>query len=172
LNFVSRSYNSYRPFTKLRFVQDPKGTILTDGLFTQNLARGLNLMIGFQRTTTMGRYANADLDAWNVRSRLRYDISDRLNIALTDFYTKTGNGLNGGIDLSLSPALFDETTAIVMNQYAHDDRSRRDVTLSAIGRIFSDTSSTTQASFYYSTLEREYWNPPNTDPNQSILFLL
>ncbi|MGD1045594.1 MAG: putative porin [Bacteroidota bacterium] len=161
LNFVSRSYNSYRPLTKLRFVQEPNGTILTDGLFTQNVARGLNLMIGFQRTTTVGRYANAALDAWNVRTRLRYNFSDRLNIALTDFYTKAGNGLNGGVDPSQSASFFDETSAIVFNQYAHDERSRRDVTLSAIARIFSDSSSTTQASFYYSTLEREYWNPPD-----------
>ncbi len=161
LNFVSRSYNSYRPLTKLRFVQDPNGTILTDGLFTQNIARGLNLMIGFQRTVTVGRYTNAYLDAWNVRTRLRYNFSDRLNIALTDFYTKAGNGLNGGVDPSQSASLFDEATAIVFNQYAHDERSRRDVTLSTIARIFSDSSSTTQASFYYSTLEREYWNPPD-----------
>jgi outer membrane cobalamin receptor len=161
LNFVSRSYNSYRPLTKLRFVQDPEGALLTDGLFTQNIARGLNLMIGFQRTVTVGRYANASLDAWNVRTRLRYNFSDRLNIALTDFYTKAGNGLNGGVDPSQSASLFDEATAIVFNHDAHDERSRRDETLSAIARIFSDSSSTTQASFYYSTLEREYWNPPD-----------
>jgi outer membrane cobalamin receptor len=161
LNFVSRSYNSYRPLTKLRFVQDPKGTILTDALFTQNVARGLNLMIGFQRTVTVGRYANADLDAWNVRTRLRYNFSDRLNIALTDFYTKAGNGLNGGVNPSQSTTLFDETSAIVFNQSARDNRSRRDVTLSAIAHIFSDSSSTTQASFYYSTLDREYFNPSN-----------
>ena len=161
LNFVSRSYNSYRPLTKLLFVQDPKGTILTDGLFTQNVARGLNLMIGFQRTVTVGRYANADLDAWNIRTRLRYNFSNRLNIALTDFYTKAGNGLNGGIDPSRSATLFDENTAIVLNQKSRDNRSRHDVTLSAIARIFSDSSSTTQANIYYSTLVREYWNPPD-----------
>ena len=161
LNFVSRSYNSFRPLTKLRFVQDPKGTILTDGLFTQSVARGLNLMIGFQRTVTVGRYANADLDAWNIRTRLRYNFSNRLNIALTDFYTKAGNGLNGGIDPLQSATLFDENTAIVLNQKSRDNRSRHDVTLSAIARIFSDSSSTSQANIYYSTLEREYWNPPD-----------
>jgi outer membrane cobalamin receptor len=159
LNFVSRSYNSLHPMTKLRFVQDPKGTILTDGIFTQNVARGFNLMIGFQRATTLGRYANAYLDAWNVRTRLRYNVSERLNIALTDFYTRAGNGLNGGLDPLQSASLFDETSAIVSNNNAHDNRSRRDVTLAAIARIFSDSASTTHASLYYSTLEREYWNP-------------
>jgi outer membrane cobalamin receptor len=166
LNFVSRSYNSYRPLTKLRFVQDPKGTLLTDGLFTQNVVRGLNLMIGFQRTTTVGRYTNANLDGWNVRTRLRYNISDRLNIALTDFYTKAGNGLNGGIDTIHSTTIFDETSALVFNKNAHDNRSRRDVTLSSIARIFSDSASTTHTSFYYSTLEREYWNPPDVQNGQ------
>ena len=163
LNFVSRLYNSFRPLTRLRFVQDPSGTILTDGVFTQNIARGLNLMIGFQRTTTVGRFTNAALDAWNVRIRLRYNFSGRLNISLTDFYTKAINGLNGGVDPTQSASIFDEAGAIVYNQYAHDERSRRDVTLSAIARIFSDTSSTTQTSFYYSTLEREYWNPPDIE---------
>jgi outer membrane cobalamin receptor len=161
MNFVSRSYNSFRPLTKLRFVQDPKGTLLTDGLFTQNVARGLNLMIGFQRTATIGRYLNADLDAWNVRTRLRYNFSDRFNIALTDFYTKASNGLNGGIDPSKSSSLFDEASAKVFSQYGRDTRSRRDVTLSAIARMLPDSSSTAQASFYYSTLAREYLNRSN-----------
>ena len=166
MNFVSRSYNSYHPLTKLRFVQDPKGTLLTDGLFTQNVARGLNLTLSFQRATTAGRYANAYLDAWNVRTRLRYNFSDRFNIALTDFYTKAGNGLNGGIDPLQSTTIFDETSALVTYKNAHDDRSRRDVTLSSIARIFSDTTSTTRVSFYYSTLEREYWNPPDLQNGQ------
>ena len=158
LNFVSRSYNSYRPLTKLRFVQDSKGTLLTDGLFTQNVARGLNLMVGFSRQVTDGRFINANLDAWNVRTRLRYNISDRFNISLTDFYTKAGNGLNGGVDISRSTSL-NEVGAKVVNEFSWDKRSRRDVTLSTIARIFADSSSTMQASVYYSTLEREYYNP-------------
>jgi outer membrane cobalamin receptor len=158
LNFVSRSYNSYRPLTKLRFVEDPKGTLLTDGLFTQNVARGLNLMVGFSRQVSDGRYINANLDAWNVRTRLRYNISDRFNISLTDFYTKAGNGLNGGVDISHSASL-DAGGAFPVSEYAWDKRSRRDVTLSSIARIFADSSSTTHANIYYSTLEREYYNP-------------
>jgi outer membrane cobalamin receptor len=159
LNFVSRSYNSYHPLTKIRFVQDPKGTLLTDGLYTQNVARGLNLMIGFTRQVSDGRYINASLDAWNVRTRLRYNVSDRLNIALTDFYTKSGNGLNRGVNTLKSESMFAERGSEVNDQYVWDKRSRRDVTLNTITRILSDSSSTTQANVYYSTSEREYYNP-------------
>ncbi len=158
LNFVSRSYNSVHPLTKLRFIQDPKGTLLTDGLFTQNVARGLNLMIGFTRQVSTGRFSNADLDAWNVRARLRYNVSDRLNISLTDFYTKAENGLNWGVDRTYSTAL-DEAGARVVSYYSWDKRSRQDVTLSAIARIFSDSSSTTQVNIYHTASEREYYYP-------------
>jgi hypothetical protein len=169
LNFVSRSYNNYRPLTKLRFIQDPKGTLLTDGLLTQNVARGLNLMIGCTRQTSDGYYPQTDfnnniiptLDAWNIRIRLRYNVSNRLNIALTDYYTKARNGLNGGVDIAHSGNIFDGASAVIINQFQHDDRSRRDETLTAIARLFPDSSSTTQVSFYYSTLEREFWNPQN-----------
>ena len=168
LNFVSRSYNSFRPLTKLRFVQDAKGTLLTDGMFTQNVARGLNLMIGFQRTVTLGHYANADLDAWNVRTRLRYNVSARFNISLTDFYTKAGNGLNGGVNPYLSGSLFDEVTTPVLNEDSRDSRSRHDVTLSAIARLFSDSTFITQSNVYYSTLDREYLNPSSQLDDSTI----
>jgi outer membrane cobalamin receptor len=158
LNFISRSYNSYHPTTKIRFVQDPKGTLLTDGLFTQNVARGLNLMIGFSRQVSDGRFSNSKMDAWNVRTRLRYNISDRLNISLTDFYTKAGNGLNGGVDRSYSSDL-DEAGAKIISYNAWDKRSRRDVSLNTIARLFPDSSSTTQANIYYTTSEREYYYP-------------
>jgi outer membrane cobalamin receptor len=158
LNFVSRSYNSYRPMTKLRFVQDPKGTLLTDGIFTQNVMRGFNLMIGFQRHVTLGRYANADLDAWNVRTRLRYNFSERFNISLTDFYTKAKNGLNRGVNENYSVDLFDENSAYVVNYDAWDRRARHDLTLSSIARIFADSTSTTQMNLYYSKIDREYWD--------------
>jgi hypothetical protein len=162
INFVSRSYNSYRPLTKLRYVQDPKETLLTDGLFTQNIARGLNLMIGFQRNVSQGRYINAALDAWNVRTRLRYDISTRLNISFMDFYTKANNGLNGGISSEQAIDIGVETSDSVISTNGWDLRSRRDVTLSAIARPFADSASATQLSLYYSSLDREYGDPPNS----------
>jgi len=175
MNFVTRSYNSYRALTKLRFVQDPKGTLLTDGLFAQNVARGINLMVGFTRQASDGYYpqkpnsytTSPSLDAWSIRARLRYNFSDRFNVTLTDFYTKAGNGLTGGVDRANSVNIFDIASAKVLNNVQHDNRSRSDVTLSAIARLFSDSSSTTQTSFYYSTLEREYWNSLNSNIDDS-----
>ncbi|MBI3005840.1 MAG: TonB-dependent receptor plug domain-containing protein [Ignavibacteriales bacterium] len=156
LNFVTRQFNSLRPITKIRYVQSQSETILTDVLFTQNVARSLNLMIAFQRHVSDGRYTNSVLDAWNLRTRLRYNVSDRLNISLTDFYTKTFNGLNGGVNLVTTSTIFDNVAASVNYEEASERIARRDVTLSVIGKPFGDSSSVSQLSLYYSQLDREY----------------
>lgn len=158
MNFVSRSYNSVKPLTKLRYVQDPKSTLLTDALFTQNVARGLNLMFAFQRNTSQGLYTNAELDAWSIRTRLRYDLSDRINLSLMDFYTQTENGMNGGVDITnkyLSDA-FSGTGATVVHPSAFDKIARHDFTFTTLARILPDSSSLTQISGFYTTYEREF----------------
>ena len=59
MNFVSHQYDNVRPMTKLRFEQGPFDHLLTDGIFAQNVSRGLNAMFGVQRLVTDGRYPNS-----------------------------------------------------------------------------------------------------------------
>ncbi len=158
MNFVSRSYNSIKPYTKIRYVQDPKSTLLLDGLFAQNVARGLNLMFAFQRPTSQGLYTNSSLDAWNVRTRLRYDLSDRLNISLMEFFTQAINDMNGGVNILVpySQDVFSGTGSYVVHPFAWDKITRNDVSLSAIMRVLPDSASLTQMSLFYTTYEREF----------------
>lgn len=160
LNISTKWFNSPRPLTKVRFVQDAKETILTDGLFTQNILRGLNLMLAFQRNSSQGRFVNARLDAWSVRTRIRYNVSDRFNLAMTDLYTKATNGMNGGVDMTRSLDPFDDGGgATVVDRDSYEILTRRDITLGGIGRFLPDSSSTTHLSGYYSAIEREYTTP-------------
>ncbi len=156
INFVSHQYNSSRPMTKLRFFQGAFGHILSDGIFAQNITRGLNAMFGFQRHVSDGRFLNSGYDSWNFRTRLRYNASDQLNFWVSDFYTKSTLGLNGGVDPIKSRSLYDEVTALVMDSSIYQITSRHDVTAGATGRFLSDSASLTRATLYYSSIDREY----------------
>jgi outer membrane cobalamin receptor len=169
LNLITKQYNSLRPITKLRYSQSPNNTLLTDGLFTQNLLRGLNFMLGFQREVSDGRFEDSRTDNWNVRTRLRYNFSQRLNIALTDFYTKTINGQNGGVNPFATNNIFDEMTAVVNNATATETVARRDVSLLAIAQLFDDTASTTHMSAFYTNFEREYNGGSGDGTSASLL---
>ncbi len=186
LNFVTREYNTLRPITKVRYVQGPNNDLMSDGLFTQNLFRGLNFMFGFQRHVSDGRFNGARsnehsptpqgaiVDNWNVRTRLRFNFSDRLNIALTDFYNKDINGMNGGVSLvdptTLQPQnIFNDIEAFVNSPNALETVSRRDVSLLAIGKFFDDSTSVTQANAYYTHVLRDYSNPGSQFAQLSIV---
>ncbi|MGH2566794.1 MAG: putative porin, partial [Bacteroidota bacterium] len=144
------------PMTKIRYVQGPFESSLADGLFAQNVAQGTNLMLGFQRHVTDGRFANSAYDSWQIRGRLRYNFSDRFNVSLSEFYSSSTNGMNGGIDALLSPSIYDEVTAIVRNEEASDHISRHDVTLNGVARLFNDSTSATYIALYFSERDREY----------------
>jgi outer membrane cobalamin receptor len=156
LNFVSRQFNTLRPITAIRYAQSASETILTDGLFTQNLARGVNLMVGFERNVSDGRFRNAALDAWSIRTRLRYNATERLNFSLTDLYTKSVNGMNGGVDLSQPTPVFDNISASVKNRSASEKLTRRDLTFGALARLFDDSTSNTNINLYFSSMERDF----------------
>ena len=156
INFVSHQYDNVHPMTKLRFLQGPYGHILTDGVFAQNVSRSVNTMFGFQRLVTDGRFPNSTYDSWNVRARLRYNITERINAWVSDFYSKSTTGLNEGIDPVNSPSLFDEVTAVVRDESTAQTISRHDFTLGLVGKFLPDSTSMTRALAYYSIIDHEY----------------
>jgi len=165
INFVTHQYDNVKPMTKIRYLQGPFDHILSDGIFAQNVARGLNVMVGFQRQVTDGRFPNSAYDSWNVRSRVRYNYSDRLNVWVTDFYNKSTIGFNGGIDQRQSPSIYDEVAAVVKSRGSGQTISRRDVTLGSVARLLPDSSETSHFTGYYTTVDREYResdNPPSS----------
>lgn len=168
VNFVTRQYDTNRPLTKIRFVQGPYEHQLTDGLYAQNIARGLNLMVGFLRHVTDGRYSNARFDFWNIRSRIRYNISDRLNIVVSDFYSRSLTGVNGGIliDSTLTGNLdvFQGTEAIVRADSSNQTHTRRDLSGLVVGKFFPDSSWTTFFRVYFSSMKREFSDPEGAFP--------
>lgn len=160
INLVTRQFNNTRPVTNIRYLQGAFEYSLLDGFFAQNIARSTNALLGFQRHVTDGRFANSALDSWHIRGRVRYNVSERFNLALTEYYSRSVNGMNGGIDLTQSRDPFDEITAVVRNADASERVSRHDLTLNGIARLFRDSLSTTQFSVYYSDIEREYTDVP------------
>ncbi|MEX2116054.1 MAG: TonB-dependent receptor plug domain-containing protein [Bacteroidota bacterium] len=160
MNVVSRQYNTGKPITKIRFVQGPYEHLLTDALFTQNIVQGLNILAGLQRHVSESRFDNSSYDAWNIRTRLRYNVSGSLNLSLTDLYRTSVSGMNNGIDidstLRLGLSEFSDAEAVVFSQGGSETRTQRDVTLSAVALLFPDSLVRTTAHAYFTKAERDY----------------
>lgn len=159
VNLVTKNYNSNKPFSKINYSESFYSYAYTDGTFSQNISRKVNVTVGFQHQANGGRFANSAHDAWTVRAKLRYNVSKDFNIILSDYLSRTETQLNGGIDLAKTgiPALaFDRIQAEVVNPDAFEKTTRNDVDLSFVGTFMEDSTNVTTLTLYYSNSFREY----------------
>ncbi len=171
INIVSRSFANIRPKTKIRYVQEPNETLHTDAFFAQNILRGLNLSFGLHRRTSDGNYGNSSVDVWNGRSKLRYNLSQYLNVSLSWMYNQRSGGVNYGIQYPQRVSIFNPVQAEVNDENAFEKEHWHDIAFHTLSQWFADSSVRTSVTVYTTTLEHEFRNPPSewNNPNERIL---
>ncbi len=163
VNLVTKNYNSNTPFTKFDYEQSAFNTESSDGTFSQNISRRLNVTLGFEHQGTSGRYLNSASEIWTGRGKIRYHVSENLNAILSGYLTSTNTDLNGGLDTSTagSPLAFFPQQASVVNLTSYEKRSRNDIDLSFIGTFAGDTADVSRLTLYYSHDFRQYRSGEN-----------
>ncbi len=165
INLVTKNYNSNRPSSKLNYTETSYKYQYSDGTFSQNISRKINVTLGFQHQGTDGRFVNSAHDAWNIRVKLRYNLSKDFNIILSEYWTGSVTQLNGGIavDRLQAPAFaFDRILAEVVNADAFEKISRHDLDLSLVGTLLGDSVNVSLLTLYYTANLREYRDEENT----------
>lgn len=168
INLVSKFYDNNTPYTRLRYSESAYEETYLDAIFSQNIFRNLNFTGGVQRIVADGRYTNSEYNSWNVRLKLRHNISDNLNVYFSEIYNQNILGLNGGVDLQNTSSIdiFDRMRANIKFPESYEKVARNDLQLGAAGRFLPDTSSITQLIFYLSNQMRLFRDlqPPSAIP--------
>ena len=171
INLVSKSRKALRPYSRLRYSESLYEYGFIDGMFSQDVIRGLNMTAGAQHVTADGRFPNSSHDAWNARVKLRYNVSSTFNLFASEKYDQAQTGLNGGVDTSTPPDLrFERLQAVVRNTDAYEKITRHDVQVGAAARLFADSTALSVLTLYHSTHFREYRDEENR-PNSNSLFI-
>jgi outer membrane receptor protein involved in Fe transport len=164
INLVQRKRANPIPFSTLFYSQGPYKSTSTEGTVSQNLSRRFNLTLGFQFQGTAGRYVNAVDEQWNIHGALRYHLHPDWSLTLSEEYTQTQTGLNGGIDIAATGTskAFVPQQAVVRNPTAYEKMTRHDLDLMLVGRLLADSTDLTTLSVYYTSTLREYRDEPAT----------
>jgi outer membrane receptor protein involved in Fe transport len=158
VNLLTKHYDNNQPRSTINYSEGAHKYGYFDGSISQNVTDRMNVLIGLQRQTTDGRFANSAHDAWNSRARIRYRISERFSVILAHQLTSTKTQLNGGLlpdPDNLANAFFPISTAVT-NEDSYEKLNRNDVDLSLTGFFLDDSTSPTRLSLYYSNNFREY----------------
>ncbi len=170
INIVTKNFNNNRAITHLRYSQGVSGYAHTDAMFAQNIANGMNLTFalahyGFgsnkENQKYRGRFINSNNDVWNIRSKLRYHLTDWFNLSFTYFYNKTWTGLHGGVNLYNTTSVYDGLEASVENFETYEKLYSNNYNLTAAFYPSQDSTFLATVSVYSSDKLREYRNEEN-----------
>lgn len=179
INIVTKSFFNNRAITKLRYSQGVSGYTQTDASFAQNITNGVNLSFalshhGFgsnkEYQNYRGRFKNSNDDAWMVRSKLRYNVTDWLGLSFSHTYDRSWTGLHGGINRTDSKDIFDGLTATVNNVESYQKLFNNHYNFTAAFYPFQDSTVLTSFTLYAFDRLREYRDEENRSFVRNSIF--
>ena len=125
INFITKDFVTSKPYSRIRYYQGPDRETMLDGSFNLNLTK--KLIASFEATNRIvdSTYRNSDFSIWQGKFKLKYLLSNEINIIASYNYNDYKVYYNGGVDVDsiaktgsdINEVLYDDIAAPVV--YPH-----------------------------------------------------
>jgi hypothetical protein len=141
----SITYNTAKPYLAMWYAQGGGDFVAMDGVFAQNIARGVNVNVGVRRAGANGVVQRTVFDTWNVRASTRLFFSDDWNAVIRYELTSANTEINGGVLGSALQSASSLPTLPVLLSGAEDQTRMHDIQAAFqwnIPRLFGELHAT------------------------------
>jgi hypothetical protein len=116
-----RDFISSEPYTRIKYYEGPDGEAMIDGKFNARIYKRWNLSLQVTNRASDDRYINTDYSMWQINAKIKYFLSNKINITAIYQSVDSEIGLNGGVDVDsiakitndINAVLYDKQLAIV-----------------------------------------------------------
>lgn len=155
VNFITRDFIPPVPYARIRYYEGPDGEAMIDGKFSAMVAKRWNYSFQLTNRSKDETYENTDLSIWQFNTKLKYFLSNSINLQAYYYFVDKQQGLNGGVDFdSLSRSsedpnadLYDPIIAPVFSPNQKLDVLQHNVGLRTLAKPFDDSQ--LDLSLYY-----------------------
>jgi outer membrane receptor protein involved in Fe transport len=174
VNFISRDINSFKPYSHIKYYQGPFGEAFIDGIFNMYLFKDLNASVDITNRKVDDSFKNSAFSIWQVKTRLRYNLSNNLNVFGSYYFSKSQTGINGGVNVdaikqttqNINSKLFNETLAPVYFDKNSLNFKQHNFGLKILAKPFEN--SYTNVNVYYKFYQNEF-NDVNSTLNSKSM---
>lgn len=159
VNFISKGRMPGLAFSRIKYYEGPFGEALIDGIVSTKILRKLVLYFEAQNKKVDRRYLNSSSSSWLGRIKLKYFVSDFINLQASYGYVRSTKGLNGGVLIdsigstsNLNSIMYNEVLAPVRYSRKSYDVKQHHFGLRALSNV-SDFSRTDLNLYYKFSLE-------------------
>jgi hypothetical protein len=97
VNFISNKPTLLKQYSRLKFYLAPNNEGFVDAIFSINPFKKLNAYFEITHQSTDSVYSNSNYSSWRFDTRLRYLLSDKINITVSYKYAKSDIRLFSGV---------------------------------------------------------------------------
>jgi len=175
LNFIQRDFITSAPYTRIKYYEGPEGEAFFDGMFNASFLKKFNFTFDVTNRKFDGTYTNSDFSIWQATVKLKYFLSNKINIIGSYSLVSSEIGLNGGVDVD---SVFNSTNDINSILYSVLDAPvvyptlRQKNEWDKFGlRLFGDFNDFySDLNFYYHHIRERYSDIPTKDEIKNFIW--
>ncbi len=189
VNVIQRDFLTRLPYTRIKYYQGPNGEALVDGIFNSRVLSRLNIYFDFTNRKVDDYYSNFNYSTnnhfsmWQTNLKLKYFLTDKINLYAGYQFYRSVLGRNGGVDVDsikkitsdVNTYLYDPINAPVYSQTREQKEKWHLLNFRLLGKLVDHTS--TDFNLYYKFNQSELLNGDTSDTkytnkNKTLGFLL
>lgn len=99
VNFITRDFYVQEPYSRIKYYQGPDAEAMIDGRFSVLLEKRWNFSFEVTNRSIDSTYTNTAFSFWQVNTKLKYYLSNSVNLTAWYYYVDVEQGLNGGVNV-------------------------------------------------------------------------
>ncbi len=116
VNIITKDLINVRPYTKVKYYQGADGEAFIDALFNSVVFKKFLLTVDISNRKVDSTYGNSDYSLWQGRFKLKYLLSNKINLSGDYSIVDSKLGMNNGVDVdSILKTTSDYTTIFFNN---------------------------------------------------------
>lgn len=163
VNFISKDIIPTKPYSRIKYYEGPFGEAFVDGMFSMNLFKDLFATVNVTNRKVDDSFKNSAFSIWQAKVKLRYNLSNHVNLIGSYYFSKSTTGINGGVNvdeirqttLDINSILYNETLAPVYYENNSLDFKQHNFGLKFLAKTFENAI--TDFNLYYKFNQEQFF---------------
>lgn len=155
VNFITKNFVPPAPYSRIKYYEGPFEEAMVDAQFSIMPYKKMNVFVDITNRKSGNSYSNTESSLWQAKVKLKYFLSNSINISADYFYNKADFSLNGGIavdslidlDRDVNYYLYNERLAPVLYSNRYQKNKQHLFQLRFLASLFDASHS--DLNFYY-----------------------
>ncbi len=117
INFITRDFIPTQPYSRIRYIQGPNREASVDANFHALVSRKFLFSFDITNRIKDSTFRNTEFSIWQIKTRLKYFLSDEINLIASYNYNNYNIGFNGGIDVDSIASITADINSILYNDF-------------------------------------------------------